>query len=388
MAMGHRARFRWFPAASVPLVLLITFGLASSLNAADPLLSAFQLFELAKGLVLILFVANTVRDERDLNWVLAGLMASVFFQSSLAIYQGIAGRPLGLELIGEPDFVAGQFIGAELSRRPSGTFWHTNQLALFLGMTLPLVVGVLMAHVHRGMKLGAALVLSVGLVAAGLTLSRGTWLGLLVSAMVLVAFALRRRNVFAPRILMGAAWLLIILLALNRATDDVIMLRLTIKDLAAANARIMMVRGAEAIVNDYPFFGSGLNNYEDTIKAYDLSGLFTEEGYSPVVHNIFFLLAAEIGLLGALGFVWLLAVLMWRAFRFSFGARDRPLMLAAVVAGLLASVMHLIIHNMVHVGLAGDTQLYIQLWFLAGLLLALTGGPAPGTTQARNGARA
>jgi hypothetical protein len=32
----------------------------------------------------------------------------------------------------------------------------------------------------------------------------------------------------------------------------------------------------------------------------------------------------------------------------------------------------LLAHNMVHVGLGGDPQLFVVFWFLAGLLVALT----------------
>ncbi len=369
---GRRSRIRLFPLVSVPAILLIALGMVSSLNAGDPLLSAYQVFELAKGLVFLLLVGNTVRDEPDLKWVLTGLMAAVVFQSSLSIYQALAGKPLGLSFLGETDWSVRQIIGDQLWIRPIGTFWSTNQLAMFLGMALPVVGALLIVRTGPGMKAGAAVTLFLGVLAAGFTLSRGAWIGLVLSVILLLAFGLRRRSIAVSHVLLGLVGLSMLLLTMNALSDGTVILRLTEDDRGSFAGRIPLMRGALTVVIDYPLFGSGLNNYQDTIRRYDSTGAYTETGYLPVVHNLFLLLAAEIGLLGVIVFLWLLAVLAWRGFRFSFRDKGKSILAATVVAGLLASELHMVVQNSVHVGLAGDTQLYIQFWFLAGLLLALT----------------
>ena len=385
-ALRRRVRVRLFPAVLVPATLFIVLGMVSSLNARDPLLSAFQVFEFVKGLVFLLFVANTVRDEQDLKWALGGLMAAVLFQSSLGIYQAIMGRPLGFSMLGETNLAVRQVIGGQLSIRPVGTFWHPNQLAMFLGLAIPVIGALLMVRIDLRMKFAAALTVSFGLVAAVFTMSRGNWIGLFLSTVLLLVFGFWRRILSGRRVFLGLTWLLLVLLIMNLATNSAVFLRLTASDQGSAASRLPLMRGALAIIRDYPILGSGLNNYQDTIKSYDVSGEFTETGYLPVVHNIFLLLAAEMGLLGLIAFLWLLAALAWRGFRFSFRDRGSPLLAATVVAGLLASGMHMIVQNMVAVGLAGDTQLFIAFWFLAGLLLALTAWSAPGVTQAQQSA--
>jgi O-antigen ligase len=385
-SLRRRTRVRLFPAVLVPATLFIALGMVSSLNAGNPLLSAFQIVEFAKGLVFLLFVANTVRDEQDLKWALAGLMGAVLFQSSLGIYQAIVGRPLGLRMLGETNSAVRQLIGGRLSIRPVGTFWHTNQLGMFFGLALPVIGALLLVRIDPRMKLGAVLAVSLGLVTDGFTMSRGSWVGLLISTLLLLAFGFWRRILSGRLVFLGLTWLLLVFLAINLATNSVVILRLTSDDAGSAASRIPLMRGALTIVRDYPIFGSGLNNYQDTIRPYDVSGEFTETGYLPVVHNIFLLLAAETGLLGLIAFLCLLAALVWRGFRFSFRDQGSPILVATVVAGLLASEIHMIVENMVAVGLAGDTQLYIQFWFLAGLLLALTTWFGPGLTQARQSA--
>jgi O-antigen ligase len=116
--------------------------------------------------------------------------------------------------------------------------------------------------------------------------------------------------------------------------------------------------------------GIGLKNYEIAIRQYDITGQFTEFGNMPIVHNILLLYLAEIGLLGMSAFVWLLVSLARRGLGF---VRGREAALAPSVAvGLLVSGLVLLAHNMVHVGLGGDPQLFVVFWFLAGLLVALT----------------
>jgi putative inorganic carbon (HCO3(-)) transporter len=253
---------------------------------------------------------------------------------------------------------------------------------MFLGMTLPVIGALLMVRIDLRMKLGVALVVSLGLIADGFTMSRGSWVGLLLSTLLLLAFGFWRRILSGRRVFLGLTWLLLVLLAINLATNGVVILRLTSDDAGSAASRIPLMRGALAIVRDYPIFGSGLNNYQYTIIPYDVSGLLTDMRYSPVVHNLFLLLAAETGLLGLIAFLWLLAALVSRGFSFSFRAQSPPILAAAVVAGLLASEIHVIVENSVAVGLAGDAQMYIEFWFLAGLLLALTAWSEPRVTQA------
>jgi hypothetical protein len=376
-AIGWRTvnTVRLFPKVILPAVLFILLGATSGLFAGDPLLTAYQIFELAKGLVLLLVLANRVQDPQDVRWILAGLMGAVLFQGALGLYQALAGRPMGLTFLGETDWSVRQQLGDRYSIRPVGTFWHTNQLAMYLGMVLPVVASLLLAGsgVGRRAKMAAAAVTVVGLLTAAFTLSRGTWLGLIISAALLSAFGLSKKTVPRAYVLAAPIGLAIMLLMLNLLTGSAVILRLTQSDAGSLQSRVPLMRGALTVFSDFPLLGSGLNNYQYTIKTYDITGQFTETGFLPVVHNLFLLLAAETGFLGLVAFLWLLAALGWRGLRF-IRAGD-PTLPVVVAAGILVAGQHMIVHNMVHVGIAGDTQLFALFWLLAGLLLALTAWP-------------
>lgn len=359
-----------FAGVTVPAVLLLVLGTISMLSAPEPRLAVYQVLEWAKGLVLYIYLANCVRNERDLKWVLAGLMLGVLFQSLVGIVQGMTGQPIGLDFLGERMRFTRQLLAGQTSVRPSGTMWHTNQLAMYLGMTLPVIGAILLAPVSRSKKMATAFVLAAGLFTALLTLSRSTWLGLLTSALVLSVFGMKKRVLSPSSIVAGVIALVLVALAINLAIGGSIGLRLTNDDHGSAESRIPLMIGALKVIADYPLLGSGLKNYATTISRYDPAGEYTDFGKLPIVHNIFLLYAAEVGLLGMAAFIWVLVALGKRGLN-RVGAHEVSLAVA-VTAGLLASGLTLIMHNMVHVGLAGDPQLFVVFWFLSGLMVALT----------------
>jgi putative inorganic carbon (hco3(-)) transporter len=381
MAIGRQKRIELFPRMSAPALLFIGLGVLSIVFVQEPRLSIYQTLELVKGFLLFLYVANRVQDESDLKWLLAGLMAAVLFQGGLGLYQAVMQRPLGLEILGERIAVRHHILESQVTVRPSGTLWHPNHLAMYLELVLPVIGAVLLApgataHGQPGIswrwRLAAVLALTVGLATVVFTLSRGTWLSLCVAAAVLVWWGVRNRTLPRLSTAVGLAGLLIILVLLNALTGSVIVERLTGPDLGSAQSRVPLMRGAVTIIADHPLLGSGLNNYENAIQIYDSSGEFTGFGLLPVVHNLFLLIAAEVGLLGLGAFLWLVAVLGRTGVRY---LREQSIasLAAAVVAGLLAGGLASMLHQMVDFGLLGDPQLTYTFWFLAGLLTALSG---------------
>lgn len=372
MARGQRRRLLWPASIALPAVGFLVVSILSTGFARQSILSAFQAFELVKGLLMMVILANSLVDGRDLHWALAGLMAAIVFQSSLGIYQATVGTPLGLAFLGEGDYTIKQALGGSLALRPTGTLFHANQLALYLGMTLPVVAAVLLAAVSRAAKGMAALTTIIGLAAAVLTLSRGGWLGLTISFVILTAFALRRRIMPTVQVLMGLSGLAGILILFNTLAENAIVGRLTRSDGGSALSRLPLMRGALRIIADHPLLGSGLNNYEQTIRAYDLTGEYTLAGQLVIVHNLFLLVAAEVGLIGLGLFVWLLVGLARLGLK---GVRHSKVSLAvAVTVGLLAAGQHLVTHNTVDFVLMSDPRLVMLFWLLGGWLIALASG--------------
>ena len=369
MTIGHRP-IRFFPSISVPALLFIALGLASALIAIEPAFTAFQLVQWVKGFVLYLYLANHVTDEHDARWILVGLMAAVAFQSGLGLYEVIAQRPLGLGSLGEAATQAELILDWQ-GVRPRGTLVHANSLAAFLGMTLPLIATVFFTPAGRTLKILAGGVVFVGLMADVYTLSRGGWVGIIVSILILLALYPRgaHRRPFI-RLLAGVPLLLILVVALNLLTGGQIVDRLTESDRGAAGARVPLMRGAWAVISDHPVIGTGMNNYLLAVEQYDPTHGLAQYDARGVVHNSFLLIAADTGLLGLAAFVWLLAAVGWRVLKFLFNHKVG--WAAGLLIGLAAGGSHLIVHSMVDFVLLADNQLFVLFWILVGLMVGLT----------------
>jgi O-antigen ligase len=224
-------------------------------------------------------------------------------------------------------------------------------------------------------RVAAAITVAAGLVAVIFTLSRSTWLGLVVSATILLIYGLASRGLLPRQVLAALAAALALALLLNLATGGDIVQRLTQPDGGSALSRLPMSQGALRIISDHPLLGSGLNNYELTIRQYDITGKYTLAGQLPIVHNLFLLIAAETGVLGLLAVLWLLLALARTGLGFVRGREASFHTWLAV--GIMAGGLHVVIHNSLHVGIAGDTQLALMVWLLIGSLVAVANSPQP-----------
>ncbi len=371
ISLGHHTRIRLFPAVTSPAVVFIVLGSISSIFAVEPTLTGFQIFELLKSFLLYLYVANHVQDEADLGWILAGLMAAMLFQGGVGLYQGVTrGGRLGLSMLGEQDPSALPADADVVPERAVGTFIHSNAYAMYLGMSLPVIAALLFVSSHRFLKPIVFAVVLVGLGAVIFSFSRGAWLGTVLSGSLLGLFGLKKRAIHPVQAGIALFGFLIAILVVNSLADGFIIDRLTGGNTGSNESRITVMKGALHVIGQRPVLGTGLNNYIHTMRIYDPQRIYAHGGRLIIVHNVFLLLAVEVGLMGLAAFLWLLVALGRRGLNF-IKSREADLS-AGVTAGLLTSEAYLIWHNMVDMGLVADTQLLTLFWLQAGLLVAVT----------------
>jgi putative inorganic carbon (hco3(-)) transporter len=370
ITLEHRS-VRFFPAVSVPALVFIAIGLICALTAPHPIFSAFQLFQFAKGFVLYFYLANRVLDERDAKWILGGLMLAIVFQSSLGMYQTARQRPLGLWFLGEVTSQADLGVGSWQGVRPQGTLFSPTIFSMYLGMAIPVILSFVLSSARRNARLLAACVVLIGLVANIYTLTRGGWVGTILSTVtLLLLYPKGQMSGRFHRLLVAVPAVSVLVLVLDLITNGTVIRRLTAPDRGAALGRIPLMRGALSTIANHPILGTGLGNYQFIIKEYDPTGGLTRYASRGIVHNSFLLLTAETGVFGLGAFLWLLIALGWRGLAF---LKQRGNGLATgLTAGLLASGVHLVVHSMVDYTLFGDPQLFMFFWLLGGLLVALT----------------
>ena len=284
-------------------LLFMAAGVASLLNADDPALTGFELMRQATLLIITLAICNL--RPADTRFVLRVLVVAVLLEAAIAGLQYTTGSNLGLSVLGEQKIVE-ERINFEIQERATGTIGHANALANFFEITVPLMLALFCAArgaLDRAMFLIA---FAAGLAGLLLTFSRAGWLTLpLTLPLVLIAMYGRRLLQFGSLL-----WGFVLSLPFGAAAviaAPYIARRLFSDDAGSAAGRWPQIRAAFSVIEQFPIFGVGLNNFGNSFPKYDtthFSRMFTVVNH--VVHNLYLLVWAEVGTVGFLAFLWTL----------------------------------------------------------------------------------
>lgn len=368
MVMRDRAiRIRWAP-LSAPFAFFLGAALFSVVNALSLEHAIVELVKWLEIFVIYICTANTLGAAGRAR-VLAVLLLAGLSQAVLGIYQFLFRMgPEGFALFG-------RFM------RAAGTFEQPNPYAGYLGLLIPIALGVLVGALNinnarspAGTKNGASgtsrwtitfLITRFGLVAlsaialvamlAGVLMSwsRGAWLGVAAGLITVVVLQSRRALVLC----LIAAFILtfaILLSSINIIPTEIAERFSGIGDYFG----VFDVRGVK--VDDTNFaivermahwqaawemwlahllFGVGFGNYEVAYPAYALPRWSDPLGHA---HNYYLNAAAEVGSIGLFAYLvlWAAAVWQgWQALRSSAGIEH------SIAAGLLGMLVVLSIHN-------------------------------------------
>jgi len=221
-------------------------------------------------------------------------------------------------------------------------------------------MSVLLTQARPGVKWLAALGFALGSLALIFTLSRGSWIGFVVSISILCLLAWRR-GWLSPTV---PIVVVIVALMLFLPLQDAISVRLFGDDAGAAQSRIPLMRLAFRMIQDNPVLGVGANNYSIIIQRYATSEFDDEWLYT--VHNHYLLLWAETGIVGLVAFVWLLLAILHRG-RQSWKSNDR--LLSPLALGFTAAILGHMAH--MFVDFFNQRPQVQLLWLIAGLITAI-----------------
>ena len=333
--------FRIEPVTASGAAFVIASGILTLINAADARLVWFETLRFALLFLLTFVVA--ILDRRAMRLFLLALAAAVLLQGLLALGQYASGGSLGLTILGELPTRAERIDFVDIVR-PSGTFGNANALGGFFALTLPLLLGLLLVSDRRCDRIvyGAAFALGLGGLIA--TLSRGAWLSLPLTLMIVTVVVLGRR-LFTLKAGVAMAALGLTAVAAAIVIGPLIITRLTGDDAGSALSRLPMISATMSVIEQFPIFGAGLNNFADALVRHDRTGFvqvaLAGRDNSLFVHNLYLLVWAETGVVGLLAFLWyvvsafVVAYLVIRRSRASF---DRAVACGAAL-GLFAQMV-------------------------------------------------
>lgn len=283
--------------------IIVVSGLSIS-NALNQPAAVYKWLKLLEYILFSSYIANHIDLKKDWPTIVKLLSVGVLFEAFLAVAQWLnQGSIFGYWFFGEnkytistPGIATFDFDGIK-KVRPYGTFPHPNVLGGYLAILLPWIL-----YQWRGRRKFYSLTLLGGLSGLYLTFSRSAWLA-------------------------GALGLL--------ATGGLIL-----KQPFILLTSISFIRRAELnwialhIVRDHPLLGVGLNNF--TVRMDEYGRVSGWVRFLQPVHNLYLLIAAEIGLVGLVLFL----CFMFSAFSLLLKSRDFLLLISLTQIFLLGLSDH------------------------------------------------
>ena len=184
-----REKRDWRPrlrAAAIPLVFLALLVLSLRV-AQDSTLAGFEINMFAQLTLLLVYLASTVRSRGDVSLIVTALLAGLCLESLVALLMFATGADLCL---GHHAVTTGTGAVALTSApdpgRLAGTFGAPNAAGSYFAFMVPLAIAIFMSSVPKGLRRLALAGCVLGLIALGLTLSRGGWIAFVVAMFVVV----------------------------------------------------------------------------------------------------------------------------------------------------------------------------------------------------------
>ena len=283
-----------------PALLFVVIGLLSVAVAPDKAFSFYNFYHLVPIYALTYLLAGqTLRKTRELQRVALAMAAA----AALVILYGFYQFTFGID-ISSMKWVDGEAF-PELSKRVFSTWENPNILAGYLDIVACIAVG-LIGVLQRGWRILAILLLVAVIACLGMTYARGACL---VVALVIAGYgALRDWRILLGLVVVAAGALL-----LDPVLADRLLSVFTRVD-TSSEMRVAFWESTVAMVMDHPFLGIGWGMYFMVYPEYD----FYLQG-APVqivhAHNMYLNYAAEIGIPGALSFLWFFFGSLILAFR-------------------------------------------------------------------------
>ncbi|RME85446.1 MAG: hypothetical protein D6775_02805 [Caldilineae bacterium] len=323
----------WYWNPDYALGALVVIGLFATLNAAH---FGFALYDF-----------RTVLLTPTLFYVLLTRLPQTHRFSLPVLSDALVLGALGASFIALYQLVSGSAGVAEGVPRVSALYGSANNLALYLGRILPLLVAVPLIGQAPRRRLYLAALVPVGL-AAFFTFSKGLLLISLPAGLLLLAWWEPRARRAAGVLLVVAVLSLVPFLNTPRFTS--------LLDTTSGTTflRLQLWQSAWRMWLDHPWLGVGPDNFLYAYRSTYVLPNAWEELLLSHPHNLFLDLLTRLGLLGFLAGMWLLGVTLLRGRRLvRIIARRAPGPTAwplwpyylGLFAGFCAGLLHGLIDN-------------------------------------------
>jgi hypothetical protein len=369
----ERTKLQWGPAfIYTPLIGFLVLGFLGLPGPVDPIYAAFPLVRLVLMLAFYLMLVNAPLRRNLIAWPLA---ASMVVQAALSVPQFLLGHTAGLDELGEiPN--DSRWSGASVVSlgerrwlRAYGLTQHPNVLG-GLAMACLLVVSGFSLRESGLRRLALLGLLAVTVGTLLLTFSRAAWLGTAIGGLVLLGLLLWAQRVGRRLVPRSSLWLLAavvfaVVLAFVSVTWPLLIPRLGLGtegiEIRSVEERALLAEGSLALIQMRPCFGVGLGNFSAALYHLAPETVAYYSEYTPV-HNVLLLATAELGFVG--GLLWLCLIASpWLA----LWLRRRQVEMTPWWAGLCGAMAALTVASFFDHYLWSFQQGRLILWLVWGL---------------------
>lgn len=326
-------------------------------TSGEPRAAFRGVYFIATYVAFFLAMFAWVNSREKLRKTLFTLMLSAVFVCLFAFYQWIAGgyTSLWLMLYGRSGDVE------DWVQRPPSVLQSYGALGAYINLILGFALACFFLSPERKWRRLSGLLLGVGVVALLLTQTRGEYMGFVALLLVAVWFfarSLRSRILFSILLLAVISAATIVALRINPT-------RFNVQGDSNLLGRLVLWNAAWQLFQSSPIHGVGFGTFMLIVDRYVPQ--LPQMALRVEVHNVYFELLAETGLLGFITF----CVFLCSVWRYGFSQRSSGDWLhRSLVFAVLASVVGTMVDSFANHNIFWAAQVGSLFWMLAALLAA------------------
>ncbi len=257
--------------------------------------------------------------------------------------------------------LTGEMINSQWQERAGGTMGvaPVSLATLLEGFLLFAEMRVLRGNTRTLIVWGP--VFGLGFLCLLLSLTRSAWIGYGIGTVLVLGWTVRHGGLPRSRWLALASVVVIGIAVAYAPVRD----RLDENHHRAAEERWKLNFVNIEMIKAHPLVGVGLNTAYDVKNSY-IPSFFTEDDWVYIAHNQFLLIAAETGIVGFAGFVWVL----WIALKSAYAAARAPDPAVGETGVVILAYLLAMTWGMT-LDFYGGMQVYTILWFILGCAAGL-----------------
>jgi len=345
--------------ADWPIALLALMAPINVWASVSPDVTLEAIYRLLTGIALYYVIVNWVNSTDRLPWLAWGTIVTGFLLALVAL--------VGVKWSAEGELFRGFVLFYDRLPLLVPDSVNPNVMAGALVVLFPCALALLLFGGWQSSWPQRVLIIAGAVLMLGvliLTQSRGGWMGLAISLIIITLLRWR-----------WGKWLILVIAAAGIVVIrwlgvvpvlNVLMLNNT---LGGLDTRLEVWSRALYMIEDFPITGIGMGLFEEVAGL--LYPFFTVSREVPHAHNLFLQVAVDMGVPGLIAWlaIWMLAILgAWQVYRYGCSTSNRTL--AGLGVGLLCSQIALAVHGTVDAVTWGAVRVSIIPWAIWGLTMA------------------